>query len=156
MKVLDYAYSNEGAYLLYYGIEGVHYEWSNGAVQYLEPYFSDMAAHRMDGGFVYQGLSGSGKNGPEYQNLPENVRETIEFMNDNPVTDGVNWPGSLAVQSDLGSLLGDIVKQALANAIVSDGDIAIMNSEYIDSWLKAGGNRWIEEATQAYMETNIE
>lgn len=149
MKVLNYVHSDEGAYLLYYGIEGTHYEMVDGKVQYLEPYLSDITTHRMDGGFVYQTLTGK-EHGPEYLQLNQNVRDTVTYMYENPVADGVTWSGTLAVQAELGSILDDILMKAMANLIVADGDIEALAAEYTQSWLEAGGERWIEEATAAY------
>ena len=64
-----------------------------------------------------------------------------------------DWPHldtALEADSEYGSTLHEIVAEALAQLIVTTGDVEAEYAAFVERWENEGGLEWEEEATQAY------
>lgn len=152
VKVINYMYFNpEGQELTYLGIEGKHFEWldeENGKYQRLGE-FTDDTAHRAAGAYVYNDFGGWTVDSMEKRLLNKTTREgqAEEFEM------ALDWPFLFTVleaQTEYGADLNAIVNEAIANLIVTDGDIAAEYAEYVARWENEGGLDLEEEATAVY------
>lgn len=149
VKLLDFLYSEEGDDLTYFGVEGVQYEWIDkeaGTYQRLGQYTDD-ATHRAAGAFVYN--TQWSKNNAEVRTLNTLTREGQALAEAN----WVDYPYILQpVQAsiDYGTQLGEITKEALANLIVTTGDVEAEYAAYVARWEAEGGLQVEAEKTAAY------
>lgn len=147
MKLINYVNSKEGDELVYAGIEGVHYEWKDGAIVYLSP-FDDSSVHRDDGGFTYYYLSPRNK-GVVYDILNDVTRYGLELIDENPVEDAYIY---VAPEAEKNITFNPT--EMLANLIVTQGDVEAEYQGYLDDYLNNGGQDWIKEATAIYNSEN--
>lgn len=149
MELLNYLYTEEGDELTYLGVEGLHYEWVDkqaGTYKMLEPY-TDQATHRSDGAFVYcQFLPVTTA---EMRSLNQQTREGQALSQEN----AVEYPyiiAALEAKDEYGPTLSDITKEALAQLIVTTGDLEAEYAAFVARWEEEGGLEYEAEATQAY------
>jgi putative aldouronate transport system substrate-binding protein len=156
MRLGNYFTTHEGDELLYLGIEGVHFEWEDkesGKYKYLEPYASDIALQRADGGFMMWTTFRRINDNTEILTLTEPTREALQLAVDNPMKTGAILE-TPEIQTELGSTLSDIEKECVASLIVSSGDIESELAEFITRWEDEGGSIWEEQATVIYNAEN--
>lgn len=152
VALINYMYFNpEGQELTLMGIEGKHYEWideANGKYQRLGEYTDDVV-HRATGAYCYNWAGGFNRN-----NAADRLyNKTTQDAQNLEATMALDWPrisGVLETELEYGADLGAIVKEAIANLIVTDGDIEAELAEYIARWENEGGLDVEEEATAAY------
>ncbi|MDW7657011.1 MAG: extracellular solute-binding protein [Bacillota bacterium] len=155
MKLANFLGSPEGDQLLYFGIEGKHFEWvdeAEGKYKYLAPY-DDSATQRADGGFIFWGLFRRWNDNAEIRTMNPTTREGLELSRNNPVSDAYIFQQP-AIAIDLGNTLTDIENEALANLVVSTGDIEAEYAAYVQRWLNEGGETWQQQATAIYKAEN--
>lgn len=152
LELINYMYfTPEGQELTYMGIEGKHFEWldkENGKYQRLGEYVDDVA-HRATGAYCYNWAGGWTAENAETRLLNKTTQEAQAAEN----AVATEWPrisGVLETELEYGADLGAIVKEAIANLIVTDGDIEAELAEYIARWENEGGLDVEEEATAAY------
>lgn len=152
LKLINYMYFNtEGQELTYMGIEGKHFEWideANGKYQRLGEYTDDVV-HRATGAYCYNYSGGWTAEGAETRLLNKTTRDAQAAEN----AIALEWPrisAMLETEIEYGADLAAIVKEAIANLIVTDGDIAAELAEYVARWENEGGLEYEEEATAAY------
>ncbi|NSW90747.1 MAG: extracellular solute-binding protein [Firmicutes bacterium] len=155
MKLMNYLTTKEGDELLYLGIEGVHFKWidkANGKFEYLPPY-DVPATHRSDGGFIFWPLFYRYNDNTEIMTLNSTTRKAFDLCSKNFLKDAFIF-GVPAIAKELGTTLSDIEKEALANLIVTTGDVEAEYKKYISRWMAEGGKIWEQQATEIYKKEN--
>ena len=155
IKLANFLGSKEGDQLLYFGIEDKHFKWVNeaeGKYEYLAPY-NDSATQRADGGFIFWSLFKRWNDNAEIRTMNLTTREGLQLSIDNPVTDAYIYQQP-AISADLGSTLGDIENEALANLVVTTGNVEEEYAAYVQRWLNEGGETWQQQATEIYKMEN--
>lgn len=149
IKFLDYMATPEGDELMYLGVEGLMYEWvdkENGKYQRLGA-FADDALHRANGGFTY--WVGIPAENTELRTMNKLTQEAQAFARDN----SFDYPyiyTPFEAQSEYGAALTDIAKEALAQLIVTTGDVQAEYDAFVARWEAEGGSEWEAQATEAY------
>ena len=149
VKFLDYMATPEGDELMYLGVEGLMYEWvdkENGKYQRLGA-FTDDALHRANGGFTY--WMGIPEENAELRTMNKLTQDAQAFARDN----SFDYPyiyTPFEAQSEYGAALADIVKEALAQLIVTTGDVQAEYDAFVARWEAEGGLEWEAGATEAY------
>jgi putative aldouronate transport system substrate-binding protein len=155
MKLANYMTTEEGDELLYFGIEGKHYQWidkEEGTFEYLPPY-DDSATQRNDGAFIYWSYFVPNNNNAEIRTLNPKTRYSLDLAFDNLLPDAHIY-GALEADKEYGTTLDEIVEEAIANLIVTTGDVDAEYQASVGRWLAEGGEVWEEEATRVYAEEN--
>ena len=155
MKLIDFLFSEEGDELTYFGVEDVMFKWTdkeNGKYERL-PGYEDDASHRAAGGFTFwqQCLL----NNAEIKTLNALTQEAQAFA----VENAFDWPKIntvLEADTEYGSTLSDITKEALAQLIVTTGDVEAEYKAFVERWNEEGGLEWEKEATAAYKAEHAE
>lgn len=153
-KIADFCMTEEGSDLLYFGIEGVMYNWAdkeNGIVEYLGEY-ADSATHRTAGGFCYWGLF-TPKNNAEWRTLNTQTREGQTAAKEN-VIDWAYIPLVSEVYQDKGADMDQIINEMLAELFTTEEDLQTVYDSYIERWENAGGTEWEAEVTAQWKELN--
>lgn len=150
VKFIDFLFTPEGDELTYLGVEGVMWEWddeANGKYHRL-PGYEDDAAHRAAGGFTFW-CNVLGEDSIELRTMNALTQEAQAF----DAQYAFDWPyldTALEASSEYGSTLDEIVAEALAQLIVTTGDVEAEYAAFVERWENEGGLEWEEEATQAY------
>ena len=156
MRLLDFFHTFEGESLIYLGIEGKHYEWTDRAnykFRYLEPYASNITLQRADGAYsIWQYIRPS--NNIELLTLTPITIEIVKYGLDHLSRTGVFYYGNPAISRDLGGTLTDIMREIFANLILSQGDMTAQYRSLIARWDAAGGRTLEEQATVIYKAEN--
>ncbi|SFF21112.1 putative aldouronate transport system substrate-binding protein [Paenibacillus algorifonticola] len=147
MKLLNFLNSEEGDRLTYLGIEGVHYNMVNDSVEYIAPY-DDATQHRNEGAFAYYAISYR-IGGMEDKMLNQVTQAAIKLGNEKAVADDMIY-GQPAVEKELGSVLRNLELEIFATLAVSKGDLDKEYEAFVKKYMDAGGQRWVEEATEIY------
>lgn len=149
IKFLDYIISEEGDELLYLGVEDVMFRWidkEQGKYERLGEYTDD-SLHRANGGFAY--WFKFRPNGIELGTLNAFTRnaqiEQQQYAIDHPVLNA-----SLEATAKYGTTLNEIVKEAVANLVVTTGDIEAEYKAFVQRWEREGGLEYEKEATAVY------
>jgi putative aldouronate transport system substrate-binding protein len=156
MRLCNYFTTPEGDELLYLGIDGVHFEWidkQKGSFQYLEPYRTDIALQRADGGFMMWSTFRRINDNTEILTLTEQTRIALKLAVDNPMQTGA-IVATPEVSKELGSTLSDIEKECVASLIVSKGNLEAELAAFILRWKDEGGSTWEQQATAIYKAEN--
>lgn len=151
-KIANYCMSEEGADLLYLGIEDVMYRWidrENGEYEYLGEY-TDAATHRTAGGYCYWSLFAPSDN-TEYRILNAQTREGVQLAYDNGI-DWVNIPYPSEVANKYGADMSQVISEMLAELFTTEGDLQEVYDRYIQEWETVGGTEWEEEVTAQWKE----
>lgn len=149
IKFLDYMATPEGDELMYLGVEGLMYEWvdqENGKYQRLGE-FTDDALHRANGGFTY--WCSLPVENTELRTMNKLTQEAQAFARAN----AFDYPyiyTPFDAQSEYGTALSDINKEALAQLIVTTGDVRAEYEAFVARWEAEGGLEWEAQATEAY------
>ena len=149
VKLIDFLYTPEGDELTYLGVEDVMFKWTdkeNGKYERL-PGYEDDAAHRAAGGFTF--WAGLVKEGTEKKTMNKLTREAQAFDEQY----AFDWPmiqTSLDADAEYGSTLKQITAEALAQLIVTKGDVEQEYADFVARWENEGGREWEEQATAAY------
>lgn len=154
VRVADYCMSEEGNELLYFGVEGVMFQWIDeaaGKYEYLGEY-TDSATHRANGGFVYAEFM-KPNNNCEIRTLNEQSRMGTQLAYDEMLP-SVNIIEVLESRSNYGADLDQIIKEMYAAMLTSKGDMKAIYDEYIERWNKEGGLEYEKEATAAWKAQN--
>jgi putative aldouronate transport system substrate-binding protein len=152
MRLVNFMNSVEGDELLFLGLEGRHFEWTNeakGEHRYLPPY-DDHNTHRADGAWGYSTICPR-YNGVRVKVLNETTKAGFELAEKIYIEDAYIYQKP-AIELELGGVLDDMMKEALVSLITSDGDIEAEYTDWVKKYLKAGGETWIEQATEIYEE----
>jgi putative aldouronate transport system substrate-binding protein len=155
MKLANFFGTPEGDQLLYFGIEGKHFNWINvaeGKYEYLPPY-TDSATQRADGGFIFWATFRRWNDNTEIRSMNQITRDALELARNNLVEDAYIF-SQPAIAVELGNTLTDIEDEAMANLIVSTGNIENEYAAYVQRWLNEGGQIWQEQATEIYKREN--
>lgn len=154
-RIMDYCMTEEGADLLYLGVEGVMYEWEDkqaGTYKRLGEYVDD-AVHRANGGMVYDALF-QPENCTQLRILNEHTREGIAIANSNMI----DWPNILEpskVYSEYGGEMDQVIKELVAELLTSDiSEFESIYEEYIKEWESVGGTEWEAEVTALWEAQN--
>lgn len=149
MQLINFMFTKEGDELLYLGVPDVMWRWvdeANGQYERLGEYTDD-ATHRSNGGFVY---------------WPDMLKDGVGMRTLNPLSrnaqleqqkHAIEWAEILRefeADTEYGTLLKDIEKEALATLIVTDGDVETEYAAFVERWDSEGGLEWQEQATEAY------
>ncbi|MBQ3667772.1 MAG: extracellular solute-binding protein [Clostridia bacterium] len=151
IRLLDYLYyTPEGGDLVFLGVEDVMYRWidkENGLYERIGEYADDVT-HRAAGGYVYS----AGRGGWTVDN--SSVRTYNAFARESQQEEMAvarDWPYIpviLDAYTEYGTQLNAIEMEALANLIVTTGDVEAEYAEYIARWENEGGLQYEAEATQ--------
>ena len=155
MKLCNFLGSKDGDELIYFGIEGKHFQWTdeaNGKYKYLAPY-TDSATQRADGGYIFWSMFRRWDDNTEIKTLTAISRDALTLSKQNTLKDAYIFE-TPAIQKDLGTTLSDIETQCLTNLIVSKGDIKAEYDAFVQRWLKEGGKTWQDQATAIYKKEN--
>ena len=155
LRVADYCCTEEGNDLLYLGVEGVMFEWTDkeaGEYEMLGEY-ADSAVQRANGGYCYYELCMPAIT-CEFRTLNELTREGVEMAWDNMIIDGVvNCYDILPSSVDYGSDM-DQVRNEMYVALLqagSDDELQGIYDEYMNRWAtEAHGAEWEQEITEWY------
>lgn len=153
-RVADYCNSEEGNELLYFGVEGVMFNWideANGKYEFIGEY-TDSATHRANGGFVYAEFM-KPINNCEIRTMNEQSRMGTQLAYDEMLP-SVNIVKTLESRAEYGADLDQIIKEMYAAMLTSKGDMKAIYNEYIDRWDAEGGLEYEKEATAAWKEQN--
>jgi putative aldouronate transport system substrate-binding protein len=156
MRLANYFSTPAGDELLYLGVKGVHFDWddqASGKFHYLDPYKTDIALQRADGGFMMWATFRRINDNTEIKTLTKATQASLKLAVDNPMATGaiVKKP---AIETELGTTLADIEKECVASLIVSKGDIKSELAAFITKWDKEGGATWEKQATEIYKQEN--
>ena len=154
-RIIEFCMTEEGADLLYLGVEGVMYEWEDkqaGTYKRLGEYADD-AVHRANGGMVYDALFQPESN-TQLRVLNEHTREGIAIANANMI----DWPNILepsTVYAEFGGEMDQVIKELVAELLTSDiADFEDIYADYIEEWESVGGTEWEEEVTALWEAQN--
>lgn len=157
LRVADYCCTDEGNTLLYLGVEGVMFEWTdkeNGEYELLGEY-ADTAVHRANGGFCYARLCRP-KEWTELKVMNTLTREGVDLAHENMITDGVvNCYDTLSTRSDYGSDMDDCMNEMYVALLQADSDDELQSiyDEYMTRWeTECHGTEWEQEITEWYNE----
>lgn len=154
VKLLNYMYyTEEGQALTYMGVEGVHYEWvdqENGKYQRLGIYTDDVV-HRAAGAFCYNQYGGFTTENAETR-LMNKTTQDAQAAEWEVITDYPYIAQTLESRQEYGVILDDIVKECLAQLIVTTGDVEAEYQEFVARWEEEGGLEFEAEATAAYQQ----
>ncbi|MDD3335854.1 MAG: extracellular solute-binding protein [Eubacteriales bacterium] len=149
VRLINYLFTEEGDNLTYLGVEDVMYRWIDkeaGKYERLNEYVDD-AVHRANGGFTY------------WMNMPE---DNAQLRTMNALTQqgqaeqqlhAIDYPyitSTIEAETEYGTLLDQIVKEATAQLIVTKGDVEAEYKEFVTRWENEGGLEYEAEATAAY------
>ena len=151
ITLLNYLYTPQGDELTYLGVEGLMYEWTdkeNGKYQRLGEYVDD-AIHRAQGGYTY--WWSLIENNCEVKSMNALTRYGQEFAQEHAISHPLTNKALEAV-SEYGSTLTDITKEALAQLIVTTGDVKTEYEAFVTRWENEGGLAFEAQATAAYEE----
>jgi putative aldouronate transport system substrate-binding protein len=154
IRVADYCFSEEGNELLYFGVEGVMFNWideANGKYEYVGEY-TDSATHRANGGFVYAEFM-KPNNNCEIRTMNEQSRMGTQLAYEEMLP-SVNIIETLETRADYGADLDQIIKEMYAAMLTSKDDMKAIYDEYIERWNSEGGLEYEEEATAAWKGQN--
>ena len=154
VRVVDYFLSEEGNELVYFGVEGVMFNWideADGKYEYLGE-FIDTATHRANGGYVYFEFLRP-INNCEVRTMNEQSRMGTQLAYDEMLP-SVNIIETLESRMEYGADLDQIVKEMYAAMLTSKGDMKAIYDEYIERWNNEGGLEYEEEATAAWKAQN--
>lgn len=152
LALINYMYyTEEGQDLIYLGIEGVMYQWidkEQGKYERLGVY-TDNVVHRAAGAYVYGG--GWTLSNAESRTLNKTTQDaqTEEWKH------CLDYPYIVTktdAEIEYATILSDIVSEAMANLIVTDGDIEAELAQYIERWENEGGLECEVQWTKAYNE----
>ena len=149
IRFIDFLYTEEGDELTYLGVENVMYTWidkENGQYQRL-PGYEDDAAHRAAGGFTY--WMGCISNNAELRTMNALTQQAQAFAQET----AFDWPqllDALEADAEYGTTLSEITSEALAQLIVTTGDVEAEYRAFVERWESEGGLEWEKEATAAY------
>ena len=153
VRLYDYFYSSAGDELLCLGIEGKHFNWTDksaGTYTKIPPY-DDTTTNRNDGVFLYWGLiSPIPKNNTQMLTLNALTKQGVALYQKNATIPWANILTAFNADTQYGSNLRDIEKQAFCSLVTSKGDLTSEYSDWISKWNSAGGTEWEKEATAAY------
>ncbi len=152
LRVADYCNSAEGNELLYFGVEGTMFQWTdkaNGKYEYIGEY-TDTATHRANGGFVYAEFM-KPLNNCEVRTMNEQSRAGTQLAYDEMLP-SINIVKPLQTRQDYGADLDQIIKEMYAEILTTKGDIKAVYDEYMKRWDSEGGLEYEEEATAAWKE----
>lgn len=149
VRLLDYLYTQEGDELTYLGVEGLMYEWvdeENGVYRRLGEYTDD-AIHRANGGYTYW-LNLIADN-CEVRTLNTLTREGQELAKAHAIDHPVIYT-ALEAEIEYGASLKEITREALAQLIVTTGDVETEYKAFVERWNNEGGLAFEAEATAAW------
>lgn len=148
MKLLNYFASDEGYTLIYYGEEDKHFTVDeNGIKNYTESYDEPLEKYA-EGLVVYIQIYQK-RNTGAFDLMTSPTQQAYVLTRDHILSDA-RIADRPAIEADLGSLLDDLVKEYLATAIISTGDLDAEYETFVRKYRAAGGNDWIEQATEIY------
>lgn len=153
MKVLDFLISDEGDKLTWAGIESKHYKMDNGKFEWIKPY-DDAASLRNEGGFAYNGVMNR-INGFSVQLLNDKTKAGLKLSSENAIEDAYLYDIP-EIERNSGKVLQDITKEVFASLILSKGDLDKEYESLKKKYLDAGGQKWIEQATEIYKKEHPE
>ncbi|NOU74574.1 extracellular solute-binding protein [Paenibacillus sp. LMG 31458] len=153
MKVLDFLISDEGDKLTWAGIEGKHYNMENGKFSWIKPY-DDATSLRNEGGFAYNGVMNR-INGFSVQLLNDKTKAGLKLAADNVIEDAYLYDIP-AVELEKKKILDDIINEIFISLVVSKGDLDKEYESLKKKYLDAGGQKWIEQATEIYKKEHPE
>jgi len=151
MKVLNFLNSEEGDKLTFVGIEGKHHNMKDGKVEWIPPY-DDAVQFRNEGGTAYNAIVYR-VGGMEYQMLNETTKQGVDISFDNPV-EGAYLYDVPKIEQEMGKVLDDMVVEAMTSLIISKGDLDKEYEKFKAEYLKAGGETWMQQATEIYKKEN--
>lgn len=152
VKVLDYIYyTEEGQELTYMGIEGTHFEWVDkdaGTYRRLGIYTDDVV-HRAAGAFCYNSFGGFTTENAETRLMNKTTREA-QAEEWPVVIDHPEFAQPLEAALEYETTLAEIVKECVAQLIVTTGDVEAEYQEFVSRWESEGGLELEAEATETY------
>ncbi|MBQ3078648.1 MAG: extracellular solute-binding protein [Clostridia bacterium] len=154
IRFINYVYyTEEGQDLTCLGIEGVMYQWidkENGLYERIGEYADDVT-HRAAGAFVYNGNGGWTVDNTSIRTYNAFAKasqlEEREYQLDYPFI-----PVTLDAYTEYGTQLREIEKEALANLIVTTGDVEAEYAEYVARWESEGGSEYEAQMTEWWNE----
>ena len=149
IRLMDYLYTQEGDELTYLGVEGLMYEWvdeENGVYRRLGEYTDD-AIHRANGGYTY--WLKLIEDNCEVRTLNTLTREGQELARANAIDHPVIY-SALQSEIEYGTGLMEITREALAQLIVTTGDVEEEYNAFVERWNNEGGLEFEAEATAAW------
>jgi len=154
VKFADYCMSVEGNELLYLGIKGTMFNWTdeaNGKYELLGEY-KDSATHRASGGFVYWSFFAPTVN-TETRTFNKQTQEGVVKARAMGLPEAtIRTP--LKTRLQYGADMDKIIKEMYAQLIVTKDDVKTVYAGFIKDWEKAGGTEWEKEATEIYKKEN--
>ncbi len=147
-RIANFCMSEEGADLLYLGVENVMYRWidkEKGEVEYLGDYV-DTAVHRAAGGYVYSKLF-KPSSPADYRTLMPLAREGVQLAWDNTVLEWVYISQASEVRNEYGSDMDGIITEMITEMLLTTEDLQTVYDRYIKEWEETGGSAWEEEMT---------
>ena len=155
LRVADFCCTDDGNDLLYLGVEGVMFQWTNkenGEYEYLGEY-TDGAKQRAEGGFCYSWLCPPAVS-CEMCCFNAQTREGVELAHNNMITEGVvDCQDVLQTRSDYGSDMDSVISEMYVALLQagSDDELQGIYDEYMKRWeTEAHGAEWEKEITDWY------
>jgi len=152
IRIVDYCMSPDGSDLLYLGVEGVMYRWTdktNGKFEYLGQY-TDTATHRAAGGFCYNGLL-TPFNNTGLRTLNKQTQEGVAQAYAEGLDNTANIISVLKTRTDYGADMDQIIVEMLAQLYTTTENIRTVYDRYIREWERAGGSAWEKEVNEAWI-----
>ena len=149
IQFLDFMCTEKGDELVYLGVEGLMYEWTdkaNGKYRRLGEFAND-AVHRANGGWLY--WRAMIENNTELRTMNKATQDAQEFARNNVI----EWPylyTPLQADIDYGAILPGITVEAFARLIVTTGNLEAEYRDFVRRWENEGGLEWEREATRIY------
>jgi len=150
IKYVDYTmFTEEGGELMYLGVEGVMFEWTdkeNGKYIRLGEYADD-TVQRAAGAWVYAHNGGLTPINVELRTMNAFTQQA-QAAEKAVATDWAFIYETLESSTEYGTSLSAVEMEAFANLIVTTGDVEAEYQAYIEQWEAEGGLEYEAEATE--------
>ena len=151
-RLVNFFTSEEGDTLLYLGVENVMFKWTDKATykyEKIKPY-DDVATQRAAGAFVYHGAWSAEVNMETRLFNAQTVKGVALARSLGLVKEEANIIGAFKENTELATPLGNIIKEAMAQLIVTKGDVDAEYKAFVKRWEDEGGKKWEAAATTQY------
>ena len=151
IRIADYCKRPEGSDLLYLGVEGVMFQWTNkadGKYEYLGQYKDDIV-HRAAGGFCYWDLFVPFDNA-QLRTLNQQTQEGVAQAYAEGLENTANIIAVLQSRVNFGAELDQIINEMEAQLYVTNENLRTVYDRYMREWERAGGTEWEKEANDAW------
>jgi putative aldouronate transport system substrate-binding protein len=151
LRIADYCKTPEASDLLYLGVEGVMYQWTdkaNGKFEYLGDY-ADASTHRAAGGFCYWDLFVPANNA-QLRTLNKQTQDGVAQAYAEGLDNTALIVADLRTRIDYGADMDQVIREMYAELLTTRGNLQTVYNRYMREWESAGGAEWEKEVNEAW------